>query len=57
MKKCRQRTYGMREVSEKNQIGEFSLYALVVDLDLGEFVDLVLKTLERGVWVQERLRL
>ena len=57
MKKCRQRTYSMREVSEKNQIGEFSLYALVVDLDLGEFVDLVLKTLERGVWVQEWLRL
>ena len=32
-------------------MGQICLYALVVDLDLGEFVDLVLKTLERGVWV------
>ena len=53
MKKCRQRTYSIWEVSEINQMGQICLYALVVDLDLGEFVDLVLKTLERGVWVQE----
>ena len=49
--------YSIWEVSEINQIGEICLNALVADLDLGEFVDLVLRTLERRVWVQEWLSL
>lgn len=53
MKKCRQRTYSIWEVSEIEQIGEISLHVVVVDLDLGEFVDLVFRTLERRAWVQE----
>lgn len=41
----------MWEVSEIEQTGEISLHVAVVDLDLGEFVDLVFRTLERRAWV------
>ena len=43
----------MWEVGEIEQLGEICLDVLVVDLDLGEFVDLVFRTLERRAWVQE----
>ena len=43
----------MWEVGEIEQLGEICLHVLVVDLDLGEFVDLVFRTLERRAWVQE----